>query len=313
MKYEVIFEERSYLSADGKSRIHAYVWRPDTETPLGIIQLAHGMCEYVQRYDAWARRFCEAGYIFCGNDHLGHGHTALDAEELGFTAARGGADYLVEDLHTMTALVRNEYPELPLVLYGHSMGSFAARVYLTRYGDDVDVAIISGTAGAGQPTGLAKGLTHMIAATKGDHHRSRFLTSLAFGSYNKKFKEEDSSHSWLTREPEVRAAYGKDALSRFVFTAAGYDTLFTLLGEVSKRDWAEKVPKTLPVMLLSGDMDPVGNYGKGVRQVYDRMTRAGCEHVVLKLYEGGRHEMHNETNRDEVFGDIMTFLEEVLQ
>ncbi len=312
MENDVIFEERSYPSADGKSRVRAYIWCPDTETPRGIIQLSHGMCEYVQRYDAWARRFCAAGYIFCGNDHLGHGNTAPDSEELGFTAARGGAEYLVEDLHAMTALMRTEYPDLPVVLYGHSMGSFAARVYLTRYGNDLAAAIISGTAGAGQPTGLARKLAHMIAATKGDHHRSKFLTALAFGSYNKKFKEENSSQSWLSRDEEVRIAYKNDALSRFVFTAGGYDTLFSLLNTVSKKDWAQKVPKTLPVLLLSGDMDPVGNYGKGVRQVYDRLVQAGCERTVLKLYEGGRHEMHNETNRDEVFADILTFLEGAL-
>lgn len=312
MENNVIFEERSYPSADGKSCVHAYIWRPDTENLRGIVQLSHGMCEYVRRYDAWARRFCAAGYIFCGNDHLGHGNTAFGSEELGFTATRGGAEYLVEDLHTMTVLMRTEYPDLPIVLYGHSMGSFAARAYLARYGSDLSAALVSGTAGVKQPTWLARKLTHAIAAVKGDHYRSRFLTALAFGSYNKRFKEENSAQSWLTRDESVRVAYRNDDFSKFTFTTGGYDTLFTLLSEVSKKDWAQKVPKTLPVLLFSGDMDPVGSYGKGVRQVYDRLSRAGCERVALKLYEGGRHEMHNEINRDEVFGDIIRFLEEAL-
>jgi alpha-beta hydrolase superfamily lysophospholipase len=312
MENNVIFEERTYPSADGKTQVHAYIWRP-TEPPRGIIQLSHGMCEYVQRYDEWARRFCAAGYIFCGNDHLGHGNTAPNADELGYTDPRNGATYLVEDLHTLTLLMKKEYPAAPVVLYGHSMGSFAARLYLSRYGKDIAAAIISGTAGAGAPTGLGRMLAHTVAAFKGDHHRSKLLTAVAFGSYNNKFKDEDSRQSWLTRDLQVQEAYAKDAFSKFIFTTAGYDTLFSLLGEVSKRSWAKKVPKTLPVMLLSGDMDPVGAYGKGVRQVQERLTRAGCERVVLKLYEGGRHEMHNETNRDEVFADILTFLEDALQ
>ena len=311
-KENVIFREDTFLSADGKTRVHYYVWRPAEGQPKAVLQLAHGMCEYVQRYDGWARRFCAAGYAFCGNDHLGHGHTAPDAEELGYTHPTNGADYLVEDLHTMTALMTKEFAGVPLVLYGHSMGSFAARVYLTRYGEELAAALISGTAGAGQPTGIARKLARGIGSTKGWHHRSRFLTSLAFGSYNKRFREERSSASWLTRDTEVQKMYREDALSHYVFTAAGYDTLFALLGEVSRKDWAEKVPKTLPVLVFSGDMDPVGNYGKGTRGVYERLVKAGCERVTLKLYEGGRHEMHHETNRDEVFADLVKYLEEVL-
>ena len=312
MENNVIFEERTYPSADGRSQVHAYIWRP-ANAPRGIIQLAHGMCEYVQRYDAWARRFCEAGYIFCGNDHLGHGNTAASPDELGYTARRNGAAYLVEDLHTLTVLIKKDHPGVPVVLYGHSMGSFAARAYLARYGAEVSAAIISGTAGAGAPTGLGKLLAHTVAAFKGDHHRSKLLTAVAFGGYNGKFKEEDCHQSWLTRDPQVQEAYAKDAFSKFIFTTAGYDTLFSLLGEVSKRSWAKKVPKTLPVMLLSGDMDPVGNYGKGVRQIHERLLSAGCKRTVLKLYENGRHEMHNEINRNEVFADILTFLEDALQ
>lgn len=308
----VIYEEGTYLSADGVSRVHYYVWKPAEGRPKAVIQLAHGMCEYVQRYDAWARRFCEAGYAFCGNDHLGHGHTAEDENGLGYTHPRKGALYMVEDLHTLTQRIKEKLDGVPVVLYGHSMGSFAARAYLTRYGGEINAAIISGTAGAGMPTGLGKLLAHAIARAKGDHHRSKMMASIAFGSYNKRFAEENDHASWLTREPEVRQKYREDPFSHYLFTVAGYDTLFTLLQEVSRKDWATKVPKTLPVLVLSGDMDPVGNYGKGPRQVYERLLKAGCTRVGLKLYEGGRHEMHNETNRDEVFADLVAYLEEVL-
>ena len=309
---EILFRQTSFPSADGKTSIAAYFWWPQDVQPRGIIQLSHGMCEYVQRYEAWARRFAEAGFVFCGNDHLGHGHSAKDAAHLGYTARRGGAELLVEDLHQMTQLAKKEFPGLPVVLYGHSMGSFAARLYLPRYGKELAGALISGTAGPGQPVGLGKKVAHLVGALRGDMHRSKMLTGMAFGGYNKKFKQEKHPKSWLTRDENARDAYVGDPLCGFTFTVAGYDTLFTLLGAVSDKSWAPSVPRELPILLFAGDMDPVGDYGKGVRKVYDRLREAGCN-VRLKLYEGGRHEMHNEMNKGEVFFDLVSYLEEILQ
>ncbi len=308
---DVCYEELSYLSADTKTTVRGYIWYPADRTPRAIIQLSHGMCEYVQRYEEWAGRFARAGYVFCGNDHLGHGNTAPDRESLGYTARRGGADFLVEDLRMMTSLVKARFPGVPVVLYGHSMGSFAARLYLCRYGEELAGALISGTAGPGSPTGLALKLTGIMATTKGERHRSALLTSMAFGSYNKRFKKEKDTFSWLSRDEAVRKKYAKDPFCLFWFTAAGYDTLFHLLHTVSDKKWADGVPKQLPILIFSGDMDPVGGYGKGVRKVYERLIAAGCA-ARLKLYPDGRHEMHNETNRDEVFADLIAYLEEIL-
>ena len=187
---EILFEQKSFPSADGVSTVAAYIWRPTHVQPRAIIQLSHGMCEYVERYDAWARRFVAEGFAFCGSDHLGHGNTAPDEEALGYTAKRNGAEYLVEDLYRMTKEINARFPEVPVVLYGHSMCSFAARLYLTRHADALAAALISGTAGPESPTGLALKMAHGIAALRGDTHRSKLLTALAFGSYNQKFKEE---------------------------------------------------------------------------------------------------------------------------
>lgn len=307
---DIAFEEFSFLSADGHTTVHAYLWRPADVAPRAIIQLSHGMCEYIERYDEWARRFAAAGFIFCGNDHLGHGHTAPDEDELGYMD-KGGATLLVEDLHTMSVQMKTRYKDLPLILYGHSMGSFAARYYLSLYGEELDAALISGTAGPEQPTGLALKLTAAIGKMKGAHHRSKTITALAFGAYNKKFKDENDPHAWLTRDRTVRGKYADDPFCRFVFTAAGYRTLFSLLHTISAKKWAGTVPKTLPILLFSGDMDPVGNYGKGVREVASRLERAGCD-VTLKLYEGARHELHHETNRDEAFADLVAFIDHAL-
>lgn len=306
----ISFEEFTYLSADGTTTVHAYIWAPTKEPPRAIVQLSHGMCEYTLRYDEWARRFANAGIVFCGNDHLGHGRTAPTKADLGYTAPRGGADHIVEDLHQMTLLVRERYPDLPLILYGHSMGSFAARLYLARYGEALTGALISGTAGTGQPTGLALKLTHMIAKAKGARHRSKLLTSLAFGAYNNRFAKENDPNAWLTREGTVRESYAKDPFCHYVFTAAGYDTLFTLLHTVSKKEWPTLVPKHLPILLFAGDMDPVGAYGKGVTEIYNKLKAVGCN-VTLKLYENGRHEMHNELNRDAVFADLLEFIAKI--
>ncbi|MBE6604739.1 MAG: alpha/beta hydrolase [Ruminococcaceae bacterium] len=305
---EIFFEEFTYLSSDGVTTVHAYIWAP--REPRAIIQLSHGMCEYVERYDEWARRFAAASIVFCGNDHLGHGRTAKEKNDLGYTAPRGGAELLVDDLYKMSLLMREKYPHLPLFLYGHSMGSFAARLYLSKYGHLLSGALISGTAGSGAPTGLALKLTHAIARLKGTRHRSAFITSLAFGAYNKRFQGENDLHSWLTRDKAVRDRYEKDPFCHFVFTTAGYDTLFSLLGAVGKKTWAASVPKNLPILLFAGDMDPVGSYGKGVAEVHGRLLAAGCN-STLRLYENGRHEMHNETNKDEVFGDLIDFLSRI--
>lgn len=302
---EITFEELTYLSSDGATTVHAYIWAP--KEPRAVVQLSHGMCEYVARYDEWARRFAAEGIVFCGNDHLGHGRTAKEKSDLGYTAPRGGADLIVDDLYKMSLIMRERYPALPLFLYGHSMGSFAARAYLTKYAHLLSGALISGTAGSGAPTGLALKLTHAIARAKGDRHRSALITAMAFGAYNKRFSKDEGLHAWLTRDEAVRERYGKDDFCRFVFTTAGYDTLFSLLGAVSKKDWAQQVPKHLPILLFAGDADPVGSYGKGVAEVHRRLLAAGCN-STLRLYEGGRHEMHNETNKDEVFADLISFL-----
>ena len=309
---EISFKEFTYLSADGRTTVHAYIWAPVDVPPVAVVQLSHGMCEYVQRYDEWARRFAARGIVFCGNDHLGHGHTAPDEDELGFTDPDHGAVYLMEDLHTMTALMRKRYENLPIFLYGHSMGSFAARYYVTQYGEELAGVLISGTAGPGQPAGAGKAMAAHLGKRLGYHHRSKFLTSLAFGSYNKRFGKEDDPDAWLTRDKAVREAYAKDPFCKYVFTTTGYHTLFTLLFIVSQKEWPEKVPKNLPIFLFSGDMDPVGNYGKGIKKLYKRLRASGCN-VTMKLYKNGRHEMHNELNKDEVFEDIYAFLAQIPQ
>ncbi|MBO5415293.1 MAG: lysophospholipase [Clostridia bacterium] len=297
----------SFRSSDGENNVAYYIFVP-RETPHAIVQISHGMCEHIMRYEEFADYLCSEGFVVCGNEHLGHGHTAPDSEHLGYTA-RGGADLILRDLHEMTKLIKSEYPALPLVLLGHSMGSFISRLYISTYPDEADATIISGTGGPESPTAMGKLMARLNMLFCGEMNRSKLIYNIAFGSYSKKYPEGSSEYFWLSRDEEVQAAYAKDKFCTFRFTARAYYDLFDLLGRVSKKSWARSLKKDLPILMISGDMDPVGNYGKGVMTVYERLKAAGMSDVTLRLYADGHHEMLNEINRYEVWEDIMSWLD----
>ena len=305
-------EKRTFLSSDGITDVAYYVYKPKSGDVKGIIQLCHGMCEYLLRYEHLARTLCKKGFIFCGNDHLGHGYTAECDEDLGFTAEGGGGAFLVKDARTLTEIMKIDYPSLPVVLMGHSMGSFVARLYIEHYSDEIDAAIIVGTGGPEAPAALGKKLAQIIIVKEGERARSALLDKLAFGSYNKKFKKETVPHAWLTRDEEVRERYNEDKFCNYKFTARGFYDLFDMLEAVSKKSWAKKIRSDLPILIMSGDKDPVGNYGKGVRKVYDRLADAGMEDVTLRLYVDCRHELFNELNKEVVIKNTVDWIEEKL-
>ncbi len=298
-----------FPSADGKNDIAYYVFRPLQQEPKAIVQISHGMCEYLLRYEDFANELCRHGYVVCGNDHLGHGYTAKTPEDLGFTAEGGGGAFFVQDVHTLTKWIKQQYPTLPLILLGHSMGSFIARLYLAHYSDEVDAAVIVGTGGPEAPSGLARKLAQILIVKKGERYRSKQLDRMAFGSYNKKFKKEHDSYSWLTRDTAIRDRYAQDPFCTYIFTTRAFYDLFDLLHAVSKKSWAGKIRKDLPMLLMSGDMDPVGNYGKGVEKVFHRLADAGIEDVTLRLYKNGRHEILNELGRETIFDQTIEWMD----
>ena len=306
-----VLEGFDFLSHDTKSRVASYIFIPKCDSPRGIVQISHGMCEYVLRYEDFARAMCRAGFIVCGNDHIGHGHTAPNDELLGYTASSGGAMIMVNDVRMLSGIVRTRFPGLPLILMGHSMGSFIARKYVELYGGELAGAIIVGTGGPESPTALGKALAKLVVKFKGEMHRSKLIDSIAFGNYNKKFKAEKDEKSWLTRDKEIRERYVADKYCSFKFTARGFYDLFDLLGSVSDKEWAKKLPKDLPILMISGDADPVGNYGKGVKTVYKRMEKAGAD-VTMRLYNGARHELFNETSKKEIIAHTLEWIDDVL-
>ena len=304
------YYEISYYSFDGKNRVHAEVYEPIGEI-FGVVQIAHGMVDHIGRYKDLAVYLAERGYVVAGNDHLGHGKTAKSREDFGYFAKKDGVCAVLYDLNTLNAQLREKYAGLPLILLGHSMGSFLARLYATEYPDTVDALIIHGTGGKNPLLVFGKILAKINIFFCGEKNRSKLLKKLSTGSYNGKFPKEEGNNAWLSRDISRVAPKDSDELANFTFTASAYYDLFTMLGRCNSKEWFNAYPKDMKTLVISGDMDPVGNFGKGVREVYTRLEKAGCMDITLKLYEGARHELFNELNREEVFSDLYAFLREV--
>lgn len=304
--------EITFPSADGKSTVWARIWKGDTKQPRYILQIAHGMKEFIDRYEDFARYICERGGIVCGNDHLGHGRTKNQANVFGYFAEGDGVQIVVDDIHQLTTHMQQQYPDLPIILLGHSMGSMLAREYATQYGKQLTAAIFMGTAGENKQAGLAQGIARLGMCFGGSKKPAKLLTSLAFGSYNKQIHQPRTENDWLTRDTDIVDAYNKHPWNTFLFTNNGFYHMMRLLRGITGQDWADRLPKQLPYLVVSGDMDPVGEYGKGVRQVHGWMQHAGIQQADLKLFAGGRHEILNETNREEVYTCIADWINSIL-
>lgn len=298
-----------FNSSNGTHKINGYRWMPENEPYKGIVQIVHGMVEYIDRYDDFARFLCEHGYIVVGEDHLGHGDSINDKSEWGYFAPSDGFNHIINDLHTLHTKQAREFPKLPYFFLGHSMGSFLTRIYISRYGDQLTGAIIMGT--GNQPPIVAmcgKILAGIIAMFKGDKYRSKFINNMAFGAYNKRFKPARTPYDWLTKDEAIVNAYLKEPRCTFIFTLSAYKELFDGVMYVGKKSNIARTPKNLPLLLTSGAQDPVGGFGKGVIHVYDMYKAAGIDDVSIKLYDNDRHEILNEADRQQVYADILAWL-----
>lgn len=299
-----------YPSADGEHNIFYTMFIPDGEVK-GVVQIAHGMCEYFERYTEFAAYLCEHGYAVCGNDHLGHGGSVNDASEYGYFSEENGWQNAVEDMYALTKLAKERFSDKPYILLGHSMGSFLARAYVTRHGSMLDAAVFCGTKGEmkGIPALLA--VIEMMKSVFSDNFHSRLLDKLAFGLYNAKIKPHRTRYDWLSRDEKIVDKYAKDDKCTFIFSLNGFENLMKVLWYVSDDKWFETYPKDLPTYLIAGSADPVGNYGKGVLSVFNRLFVQNCD-VEMKIYRGARHELLNETNKQEVYEDVLSFIESVV-
>ena len=277
----MIREDFHFLSKDAKTKMHGVRWLPDDGAVNGVIQLGH--------------------------DHLGHGESVRDKNHLGYFCKPRPSEVLVEDMHQVTAMTRRSYPGLPYFIFGHSMGSYLLRKYLTVYSADVDGAILCGTGSVPDLycyAGIA--LCALIAMFRGWHYRSSLVRKIAFGKPYAKFCMDGTvpEKSWLCNDAERVKKYYSDPQCTFDFTLNGFYGLFSTVSYDNQEKYIRQVRTDLPIFLISGSEDPVGDAGVGVKRVYRQYKKAGLRDVTMKLYEGDRHELINEPDRANVFADL---------
>lgn len=296
-------------SKDGVHRLHVVLWEPDTAVK-GVVQISHGMTEMIERYEDFALFLNRHGYAVIGNDHLGHGLTAGNDRDLGYFCPQNMSATVVADLHRVTKYAKKKYRNIPYFLLGHSMGSFMARRYLMTYGDGLDGAVICGT-GSQSSLVLAAGkiVSNVLRVILGDHYRSRLLRMNAFSAYQKRIPNPRTESDWLTRDTKIVDFCVQNKYCNFIFSVNGYRTLFDVLSFIQKDKNIKRIPRELPLYFIAGGEDPVGNYGKSVRKIAAAYKRAGIEDVSLKIYRDDRHEVLNELDRDQVYRDVLTWLD----
>ena len=303
-------QEFYYPSKDGLTQIHAIEWIPEGEV-RGILQIAHGMVEFIDRYDRFAAFMASQGFYVVGNDHLGHGKSVTDESQLGYFAENDGNLCVIGDMQQLREDTEKKYPGVPYFLLGHSMGSFLARQYIEKYGEGLKGAIIMGT-GYQPAATLSMGirLTSLMKKVKGGHFRSKMVNNMALGSYNKSFEPARTKNDWLTKDEAIVDAYEANPLNQFMFTVNGYNNMFKGMLFAQSQENLDKIPKDLPILVVSGENDPVGEFGKGPKTVAEIYKKTGIEDVALKLYPGDRHEILNELDKETVDQDILKWIEE---
>lgn len=306
----MLTEEFSFLSEDKKTMVHAVKWLPDSGEFCAILQITHGMVEYIERYAPFAEYLTQHGYMVVGHDHIGHGASVTTQEDWGYFG-ENPSDLLVADMHSLRKMVQQEYPEIPYFMMAHSMGSYMLRKYLTLHNENLKGAILMGTGFIPErTTRLGMAIAKTIAFFMGWHYRSRLLKNLTFdGPYRKyDLTGKDVSNSWLTKDEDIVRAYYSDPKCSYIFTINGYWALFEAALYDCRQENVDKVPKTLPLFLVSGQDDPVGNLGAGVKTVYEMFKKSGNEDLTYQLYEGDRHEILNETDNEKVYADILAWM-----
>lgn len=302
---KIAYKEWTRPASSGEGEIFSRSWVG--EEPKAVIQLVHGMAEHSARYDHFARFLCENGFAIYANDHAGHG---MSARQQGYFAARNGWECVVRDINALMDEAAQNHPGLPLFLMGHSMGSFLSRSYLARYGERLRACVLCGTMGENPGIKAGKALAALQCRLRGPRSSGKMLDKIATGTYNSRIQKPVNKSAWLSTVDQVCIDFEADAMCGFPFTASGYHDLFTGLTEITSPQWAQKVPKELRVFLVAGLEDPVGSYGEGPKQVANWLKEAGVKQVDLKLYPAMRHEILNEKDKQQVYADVLGWLQE---
>lgn len=299
-------------STDSKNDLNVIIWETEKE-PIGVLQIVHGMAEYIDRYDNFAKYMTEQGFNVIGHDHLGHGHSVSDEHDYGFFAEENGDKIIIEDMHSVTQYAREKWEELPNFILGHSMGSFCLRQYLTKYSNDVFGAIIMGTGWIPSAAALlGKTIATNTCKSKGSHTVNPLLIKLTLEPYNKPFAPARTNCDWLSRDEKQVDLYVNDKLCGFDFTAGAYKDFFTVLEKIAKNRQLIGMRKSLPILITSGSVDPVGGK-KACEKLNAQYKRCGIDDVTLKLWENDRHEILNELDKSNVYRYIYNWLKSKIQ
>ena len=304
--------EFAFRSSDQKTQIHAIKWEPDKK-PCAIIQIAHGMSEYLARYENFAKVLTSCGILVVGNDHLGHGGSVLSVNELGYFADKDGELCITKDLYRLGEMVRSAYPNIPYFLFGHSMGSFFVRRYMCEYNRNLDGVILSGTGyvpSVSAKAGMA--LSKTMKSVRGWHYRSKTVNDLITGKLNVPFQPARTPKDWLSRDEAVVDAYIKDPRCGFLFTLNGCYNFFKVLDQIDNSDLLKNMNKDVSVLFISGGDDPVGHFGTDVRKVAADFREAGMKQVDCIIYPHYRHEILNELGKETVYKDVLKWIAGIL-
>lgn len=299
-----------YNSSTGVNKIHTVIWEDTEKEKKGIFQIAHGVSEYIERYDDFARFLAEKGYIVVGNDHLGHGLSVNSSDELGYFAEKNGDVRLVDDMHILHNIMVRRYPSLPYILFGHSLGSMCARVYASSFGEELSALILCGTGELPQSAVLGEEALNILAQKLDP--MIKFNSTSVFSLFNKikNRNDENASLDWLSYNKENIERYAADPLCGFPLTLSGNRDAISLINTACRSEWAYTLPENLPILLISGAKDPVGFNGKGVIDVCDKLEKAGHKPEMI-LYPGMKHEILNEDEHKKVYSDIADWLERI--
>lgn len=305
---EIQREDFSFLSSDGVHQIHCFCIRP--EHPTAVLQVEHGLSDHVERYLSFAEAMARAGYAVFADDHLGHGKSTNSADEQAWFAPKNGWNLICRDASHLTDLAKERYPDLPIVLMGHSMGSFLARTVILDHSDRYAALVLSGTAHKnGLVLGIGKALAKTVAFCHGNNqYRSKLINQIGLGVYNRPFAPNQTPFDWVSRDTETLSRYEADPCCYPMQTVGLFFDMFTGLNIIRQPKEIAKMRKDLPIYLMSGDRDPVGDMGKGVKTVEKLYRKAQLNDVTLRLYPDNRHELLNDFDREQVIADLLDWL-----
>jgi alpha-beta hydrolase superfamily lysophospholipase len=296
-------------SSDGKTDLYIKYWMPNKKIKA-ILQITHGMLEYIDRYNEFAQFLVNEGYLVVGQDILGHGESVVDYSKRGFFAKENGNQILLDDMKKIMEDTKNKYPNLPYFHLGHSMGSYLLRQFLTVYSEQFSGAIIVGT---GMPPKIVLKfgmfLTNLMRKIKGEMYRSKFIDDISIGSFNNHYDNPKTKVDWISRDEKIVKDYVNDEKINYIFTVNAYYNMYKSISSLYDYDKLAKISKTIPIILLSGEKDPVGEFTKGVEKTYEMLKNVGLLNIEKKYYQGARHEIINEINRKEVYVDILDWLD----